>query len=52
MNISEEPDVEKLQVRFREGYSKSLTLVNKNLLTKGRDLYMSTRHKKFIQSPP
>lgn len=45
MNISEEPDVGKLQVRFREGYSKSLTLVNRNLLTKGRDLHMSTRQK-------
>ncbi len=33
----------KLQVRFREGYSKSHTLVNRNLLTKGRDLDMSTR---------
>lgn len=42
MSIGEEPDEGKLQVRFCEGCNKSLTLVNRNLLTKGRDLDMST----------
>lgn len=43
MNIGEEPDGGKLHVRFCEGCSRSLTLVNGNLLTKGRDLDMSTQ---------
>jgi len=45
VSISEEPDVGKPQVRFCEGYSKSLTLIMWILLTKEEDLYMSTRHK-------
>ncbi len=45
MSVGEEPDVGKLQVRFCEGHSRSLTLVDSNLLAKGRDLDMSTRHR-------
>lgn len=43
MSIGEEPDVGKPQVRFCEGRNKSLTLMNRSLLTKGRDLDMSAR---------
>lgn len=47
MSIGEEADEGKLQAWFCEGHGKSLTLMNRNLLTKRRDLDMSIRHNKF-----
>ena len=48
MNISEEPDGGKLHVRFREGYSKSLALLIRIFIAKGRDLDMSTQRKRIL----